>query len=115
MYVITTNVMRYTTIIPSACFCAWEEIYMAGIKDELSREAIYNTDRLVFLSDGVYAIALTILVMDIRLPASFDVFSSSSQLLKALMDLVPNIFAYIISHMVALFTPRVALLALLLL
>src|SRR5436190_22075881 len=84
---------------------------MSATEDELSREAIYNTDRLVSLSDGVYAIALTILVLDIRLPASFDVFSSSSQLLKALMDLETNIFAYIISFIVALFTPRVALLS----
>ena len=81
-------------------FVPGKEIYMADTEDELSREAIYNTDRLVFLSDGVYAIALTILVLDIRLPASFDVFSSSSQLLKALMDLEPNIFAYIISFIV---------------
>ncbi|HXX77340.1 MAG TPA: hypothetical protein VEI53_02535 [Ktedonobacteraceae bacterium] len=39
---------------------------MATIKELLSREAIRNTDRLEFLSDGVYAIALTILALGIN-------------------------------------------------
>ncbi len=74
---------------------------MAAIKDVLSREAIRNTDRLVFLSDGVYAIALTILVLDIRLPVSFDVLHfSSSKLLSDLEGLQSNIYAYIISFLV---------------
>ena len=74
---------------------------MATIKDLLSREAIRNVDRLMFLSDGVYAIALTILVLDIKLPASFDTFRSlpsqllNDQLLKALEGLQSNIYAYI--------------------
>jgi uncharacterized membrane protein len=74
---------------------------MASMKDLLSREAIRNSDRLVFLSDGVYAIALTILVLDIKLPASFDAFHFlPSQLLKALEGLQSNILAYIISFLV---------------
>ena len=74
---------------------------MAAIKDVLSREAIRNTDRLAFLSDGVYAIALTILVLDIKLPASFNVLHFlPSQLLIALEGLESNIFAYIISFIV---------------
>jgi uncharacterized membrane protein len=74
---------------------------MATMKELLSRESIRNADRLVFLSDGVYAIALTILVLDIKLPASFNVYQFSlSQLLKALEGLQPNIFAYIVSFIV---------------
>ena len=79
---------------------------MAAFKDALSREAIRNADRLVLLSDGVYAIALTILVLDIKLPASFDTFLSlpsqllNYQLLKALEGLQSNIYAYIISFIV---------------
>jgi uncharacterized membrane protein len=74
---------------------------MAVFEDQLSREAIRKADRLVFLSDGVYAIALTILVLDIKLPASFNVFHFSQiQLLDALRDLEPNIFAYIISFII---------------
>lgn len=74
---------------------------MATFKDVLSREGIRNADRLVFVSDGVYAIALTILVLDIKLPASFDAFHiTPSLLLKALAGLESNIFAYIISFIV---------------
>ena len=74
---------------------------MATIKELLSRESIRNADRLEFLSDGVYAIALTILVLDIKLPASFNVFHfSPNQLLQALEGLEANIFAYIISFIV---------------
>ena len=84
-----------------AVFVLGEGIYMTPMKDLLSREAIRNVDRLVLLSDGVYAIALTILVLDIKLPASFDVFHfSTSMLLNALKGLQSNIFAYIISFIV---------------
>ena len=74
---------------------------MATIKELLSRESIRNADRLEFLSDGVYAIALTILVLDIKLPASFNVIHfSPNQLLQALAGLESNIVAYIISFIV---------------
>jgi uncharacterized membrane protein len=74
---------------------------MATMNDLLSREAFRNADRLVLLSDGVYAIALTLLILDIRLPASFDaIHFSPDQLLKALAGLRTNIFAYIISFIV---------------
>jgi len=74
---------------------------MATMKELLSRESIRNADRLVFLSDGVFAIALTILVLDIKLPASFNTFDFTlRELLKALEGLEPNIFAYVISFLV---------------
>jgi uncharacterized membrane protein len=82
-------------------FAPGEGIYMETIKDLLSRESIRKADRLVFLSDGVYAIALTILVLDIKLPASFDTLHFSQNLLrKDIEGLQSNIFAYIISFLV---------------
>lgn len=71
---------------------------MATIKELLSREAIRNSDRFMFLSDGVYAIALTILVLDIKLPSNFHVPHDS--LLRAIEGLEPNIFAYAVSFIV---------------
>jgi uncharacterized membrane protein len=71
---------------------------MATIKDVLSQESIKNTGRLVFLSDGVYAIALTILVLDIKL--SPTIVLSPEPLLHALEMLESSIFAYIISFIV---------------
>ena len=73
---------------------------MATVKDLLSREAIRNVDRLMFLSDGVYAIALTILVLDIKLPASFGTFHiSPSMLLNALILLCKTLLVFLLVHL----------------
>lgn len=51
------------------------------------------------LQDGVYAIALTLLVLELRLPAGVHMHSSS-ELLEALVDLLPRITAWLISFFV---------------
>ena len=53
-----------------------------------------SEDRIVMLSDGVFAIAMTLLVLDIRLP---DNPSGSTTVLKALIALSPKIISYVIS------------------
>lgn len=53
-------------------------------------------ERLIFFSDAVFAIAITILVLDIRLPASADA-ASSHELLLSLATLWPKYLAYLIS------------------
>jgi uncharacterized membrane protein len=49
--------------------------------------------RLVTLTDGVYAIALTLLVLDLALPAQ----AAGEPLATALADMVPRFFAFAIS------------------
>jgi uncharacterized membrane protein len=56
-------------------------------------------ERLVFFSDAVFAIALTILVLDIRLPAGVD-NAGSRELLVALASLWPHYLAFFISFWV---------------
>jgi uncharacterized membrane protein len=51
-----------------------------------------NKNRVEALSDGVFAIVITLLILDIRVP---DV--DYSQLAEALVALLPRIFAYVIS------------------
>jgi uncharacterized membrane protein len=51
-----------------------------------------QTDRLEALSDGVYAIAITLLVLDIVVPASAD-----GDLLGAVARLWPSYLAYVVS------------------
>lgn len=51
-----------------------------------------STDRLEFFSDAVFAIAMTLLVLDIRLPST-----ESEGLGAALLDLTPQYFAYVLS------------------
>jgi uncharacterized membrane protein len=53
-------------------------------------------ERLIFFSDAVFAIAITILVLDIRLPASADA-AGSHELLLSLATLWPKYLAYLIS------------------
>ncbi len=53
-------------------------------------------DRVVFLSDGLFAIALTILVIDLRLP-DLPAATSSGEVSDAIADLVPRAFAYALS------------------
>jgi uncharacterized membrane protein len=53
-----------------------------------------STDRIEFFSDAVFAIAMTLLVLDIAVPASHD------HLLDSLLDLVPEAFAYVLSFVI---------------
>ena len=61
-----------------------------------SREALVDMSRLNNLSDGVFAIALTLLAFDIRLPQ--DVLAVD--LPKNLFELVPKLMVYLISFVV---------------
>jgi len=53
-------------------------------------------ERIVFFSDAVFAIAITLLVIDIRLPETADQLTSEG-LVQALSGLWPRIFAYLLS------------------
>ena len=54
-----------------------------------------NKNRVEAFSDGVFAIVITLLILDIRVP---DV--DYSQLLASLVAVLPRIFAYVISFAV---------------
>ena len=52
-------------------------------------------DRVVFLSDGVFAISMTLLVLDLRLPPLSD--QSSAALREALASNIPHFISFVIS------------------
>ena len=67
------------------------------------RRSERELDRLVFFSDGVMAIAITLLVLKIEIP-EFDGTPSTADLGDAVVDLIPNIITFVWSFMlVALF------------
>jgi TMEM175 potassium channel family protein len=56
-------------------------------------------DRLIFFSDGVFAIAITLLVLNVVLPVTQS-GSLSTDLSAALLATVPRLFAYALSFLV---------------
>lgn len=59
--------------------------------------------RLEAFSDGVFAIALTLLIIDIRLPA-MESIGSTPELWRALQHLAPSFFAFLLSFGIILIT-----------
>jgi uncharacterized membrane protein len=56
-------------------------------------------DRFVNFSDGVFAIAITLLVLDVRMP-SMDATAMAPPLGPQLASLMPNLFAFMLSFVV---------------
>ncbi len=56
-------------------------------------------ERLVFFSDAVYAIAITLLVIDLRLPPGSGELNSA-ELARALLSMLPQFFTYVLSFLV---------------
>ncbi len=59
-------------------------------------------ERLVFFSDAVFAIAITLLIIEIEVPhlKHHHVYASSLDYVQALADLLPNFFGYLLSFFV---------------
>jgi uncharacterized membrane protein len=57
--------------------------------------------RLEAFCDGVFAIALTLLVIDVKLPAT-EVIASNADFWRALQHLGPKVFAFLLSFVVIL-------------
>ena len=66
---------------------------------DASEQNRIGLERLIFVSDAVFAIAITILVLDIHLPPAGDIVDNG-QLLLILTGLWPKYLAYIISFWV---------------
>ncbi len=62
-----------------------------------------NNSRLETFCDGVFAIALTLLIIDIKLPASAKI-NTSTDLWMAIKDLSPTIIAFLLSFTTILIT-----------
>jgi uncharacterized membrane protein len=69
------------------------------LKQDSTAQDRLALDRLVFFSDAVFAIAITILVLDIRLPPGADA-ANSRELFLALVRLWPQYLAFFISFWV---------------
>jgi len=59
--------------------------------------------RLEAFCDGVFAIALTLLIIDVKLPAPASI-ASTRELWRALQHLAPSVFAFVLSFGIILIT-----------
>jgi uncharacterized membrane protein len=62
-------------------------------------ERLYPRSRLDALSDAVFGVAMTLLVLDVRLPDEFNP-ASAWQLVDGLLALWPKFFPYVVSFLV---------------
>jgi uncharacterized membrane protein len=62
-----------------------------------------DNSRLEAFSDGVFAIALTLLVIDIKIPSTASI-ASNADLWRALQHLAPSVFAFLLSFAIILIT-----------
>lgn len=69
---------------------------MDHLEHELKKE--FQLERMIFFSDAVFAIAITLLVLEIRIPEVTENVSDKV-LLQALGNLVPKFIGFIISFM----------------
>jgi uncharacterized membrane protein len=71
---------------------------MRQVKDNLSA-TVFTIHRLEALADGVFAIAMTLLVLEISVPLITET-SVNIELLRTLLEMWPKFFAYVVSFLV---------------
>jgi uncharacterized membrane protein len=63
-----------------------------------NRFAGHSAERLAALSDGIFAVAMTLLAIDLRLPAA-GLIHSEHDLFHALLGVAPNVLVYFMSFL----------------
>ena len=80
------------------------DVYVAVSDNKAKNMAESNPNsRLEAFCDGVFAIALTLLIIDIKLPSTENIHTNA-ELLLALKNLTPSILAFLLSFIVILIT-----------
>jgi TMEM175 potassium channel family protein len=72
---------------------------MAEAPEAPQTEAMYPRHRLDALADGIYGVAMTLLVLEIRIPDGVD-YTSDRQLIALLVSLAPKFWPYALSFAV---------------
>jgi uncharacterized membrane protein len=66
---------------------------MSGAHNAMSKH------RIDALTDGIFAVAMTLLVIELKFPANLHI-TSNTQYIAALMDLIPKFIGWVVSFMV---------------
>jgi uncharacterized membrane protein len=81
--------------------------YIRGRKESVDRMSSGHKDprralqleRVILFSDAVFAIAITLLVIEIKVPSLHDGIANESDLLRAIWHLTPKILGFLISFL----------------
>jgi uncharacterized membrane protein len=65
-----------------------------------SENAVLSFERILFFSDAVFAIVITLLVLEIRVPAIEGEHAGEAQIRHALVSLIPKILGFIYSFFI---------------
>lgn len=77
---------------------AYRQPRSAAGKERTADQDKLGLERLIFFSDAVFAIAITLLALDLRLPGGGE-SPSNAQLLAQLLELWPKYLAYLVSFL----------------
>jgi uncharacterized membrane protein len=70
---------------------------MSQLHSELKKE--FQLERMILFSDAVFAIAITLLVIELKVPEIEKAELTEGKLLQALAHMIPKFFGFIISFM----------------
>jgi uncharacterized membrane protein len=73
-------------------------VHLPSMRSSYNRIAGQSVERLAALSDGIFAVAMTLLVLDLHAPAS-EAIRSERDLQHALLALAPRLLVYLMSFM----------------
>jgi len=57
----------------------------------------FQLERIILFSDAVFAIAITLLVIEIKIPSMHDGIANEADLLRAIGHLTPKILGFLVS------------------
>jgi len=67
---------------------------------DIKDESIFPKERLAGLCDGIFAITMTLMILDLKAPENIPLNLASEELPSAIFNLLPTIEAYVISFFV---------------
>ena len=67
---------------------------------ELKDESLLPKNRIEALCDGIFAITMTIMILDLKTPENIPYDLAKDELPKVLLNLLPSVEAYVISFLV---------------
>jgi uncharacterized membrane protein len=80
---------------PCAIRRACRAPYAAAVNDDRLGQETYGVARLIALSDGIFAIAMTLLILDLPVPQLAR--ATDADLVRALLELKPNFASFVLS------------------